>query len=194
MATFNALLETFDASLRKFNLTNYERLYAPLSDVEINDYLEQLNINNENFKLLFTWKNGYDPNQKTKVLCQVVDYGTLLSLQSIVRSLDANKSIGRWEDHFIPLITDSTGQYLLFNNNKDSSDFGKLHLYSASLLFVEEPVSYYDSIFTFIETTIEAYEVGALKYDAQEDWLNKDVYRIREIAKRINVNSEYWSL
>ncbi|OQP54575.1 hypothetical protein A4H97_21640 [Niastella yeongjuensis] len=194
MATFNALLESFDTSLRKFNLTNYERLYAPLSDGEINDYLEQLNINDEDFKLLYKWKNGYDPDQNPQVLCQLFDFGTLVSLNYIVEALEANETIGSWEDNFIPLITDSTGQYLLFNNDRNSKDYGKLHLYSASLLFVEEPVSYHDSIASFIDTTIEAYETGALRYDAHEDWLNKDVDEFRRIGKRINVNSEYWSL
>ena len=194
MNSFKLLLEKFDVTLRKYNLPNYEKLYPPLSDKEIDTRLNELGINDKNFKSLFTWKNGYDPDQNVNVLCQVFEFGALLSLDAIKDTVNANKNDARWDNQLlIPLVTDSTGQYILFNN-EPGNDYGKLYLYSASLLVAIETIGYYDSISAMIETTIEAYEQGIQKYDEVEDWLDTDIKGYRKIATKYNVHSKYWAL
>ena len=93
----------------------------------------------------------------------------------------------------IPLITDSTGEYILFNNEQ-GNDYGKLYFYSASILVAIETISCYDSIKSMIETTIEAYEQEKLKYDNGEDWLDIDVKGYWKIAAKYNHHSKFWIL
>jgi hypothetical protein len=192
MNSFKLLINRFDSILRNHNLPNYIKLYEPLSLKEIDHYFKSLNIDNEYLHNLFEWKNGYDPDQNVNMLCRIMDFGTLLSLEYISESVNINSKDRLWDTSFIPLITDSTGQYIMFNN-KQGTDYGKLHLLSSSLLFAEEPISYYDSVYTMIETTIEAYEKEVLKYDHNKDWLNMDVKKFYEIAQKINKNSKYWT-
>src|SRR5438876_662246 len=124
MNSFKLLLEKFDMTLRKYNLSNYEKLYAPLQDKEIDIRLNELYIKNEDFKTLFAWKNGYDPDHNVNILCQVFELGTLLSLDAIISTVSANKNNSRWDNQLlIPLITDSTGEYILFNNEQ-GNDYG----------------------------------------------------------------------
>jgi hypothetical protein len=193
MENIKPLLEEFDNILRINNFRNFERLYPPLPEEKIINYVKQLEINDKDFEDLYRWKNGFDPNRNIDEICQIFDFDTLLSIEWILDKVEINKGDPIWNNFFIPLITDTTGQFLLFNN-KSNGDYGKIHLYSPSLFFIDEPISYYDSISAMIETTIQAYKHGALKYDSIEDWLEEDVPKFREIAKKINKNSKYWQL
>ncbi len=193
MTLLEEMLQKLDNVLVKYNLPNYKKLYDPLATSEIDVYMQELGIINEDLRKLFTWKNGYDPNQNVNILCQIFEIGTLLTLGFIQKKININQtSIHLWNNAFVPIITDSTGQFILFNNQK-GEDYGKLFLYSASLLFVK-PVSCYDSILAMIKTTIEAYEQGALFYDVKEDWVNSDMRKYYQIASKNNRGSKLWDL
>jgi len=192
MRKMNRLISNLDSVLKEKNLSNYEKLSPPLQESEINDLLNRLNVNSNDFKMLYEWKNGFDPDEKVIGACQIFNLDTMLPLNWILKKVRINETNPIWDDSFIPLITDSTGQFLLFNN-RVGNNYGKIHLYSVSLFFIEEPISYYDSIASMIETTIEAYNAGALKYDSDEEWLDEDTMKFNQIARKINDNSNYWS-
>lgn len=136
METFNQLLQEFNSVLQKYNLPNYERLYPSLPDVEVDARLAELGIYNAEIKIFYKWENGYDIYQNIETLCQVTNFGTFLSLDNIKYNNTEARKNRVWKDWFVPLVADSTGQYLLFNN-KPGSDYGKIHLFSASLMFIE---------------------------------------------------------
>jgi hypothetical protein len=191
MDRFKLLLAQFDNTLKQFNLSNYEKLYSPLSNKEVVYQLQQLGVNNENLTSLFNWKNGYDPAKDAENLCQIFDIGTLLSIEFIIEIQKMWAGI-YWTNYFIPLITDSTGQYILYNN-KRGLNYGKLYLYSTSM-FGDELVGYYDSIYAMINTTVEAYEQNIFTYDPVRDWLDIDYNKYHSVAKKINNNSKFWKL
>jgi hypothetical protein len=192
MKTIETLLEEFDAVLRKYNLPNYSKLYPPLPEDEIIDCLNQLKLKDNDFRSLYRWKNGFDPDGKVIGACQIFIYHAPLSLDSIIRKVNSAKKTSIWKDAFIPLIADTTGDYLLFNN-QEGNDYGKIHLYSVSLFFIDEPISYYDSLGAMIETTIQSYINSAFKYNAAKQRLEVDAHKHHEIAKEINVNSKIWT-
>jgi len=192
MDSFNLLLQKFDSILKEYNINNYRKLKNPLDDKEIDSYLKELKVTDLNFKLFYSWKNGNEIDDLWNIRCQVFDFGSMITLNSIIKL--RNKPDLYWNNFFIPIIATGDGDYLLYNNNDEANDYGKLHLFSPSLLFIEEPVSYYDSIFSLLETTMEAYKRSILKYDTKENWLDIDIKKYHEVAKRINVKSKYWTL
>jgi hypothetical protein len=188
------LLEKFDLVLQKFNLPNYQRLYTPLPGEIIELKLRELNINGEDFKTFFKWKNGFDPDYDVNVRCQIFNSGAMLSLDTIIEKINIDRaSICRWNNSFIPIIFDSSDEYILYSTEQ-GKNLAQLYLHSSSLMAAIDPVSCYDSIQSMIETTIEAYENGILQYDQGEDWLNMDVDRYYEIAKKNNPESKFWFL
>ncbi len=191
MKSFNLLLKEFDLILTKYNTINYRKLKDSLPNDEVLSYLNKLKVIDSNFKSLYNWKNGNDVNDIAVMRCQIFNFGSMISLNSI--SFFMNTSELYWDPFFIPLVANGDGDYLLYNNENES-DHGKLHLFSPSLLFIEEPITYYDSISSLLETTIEAYKQSALIYDSKEDWLDIDIDKYYEIAKQINIKSKYWAL
>jgi hypothetical protein len=194
MHSIKILLEELDQILQEHNQDNYKKLKVSLPDTEINYYLKKLGINDQNFELFFEWRNGNDINEISNQHCQIFDFGSIISLESIVKLTITNtkKELNSWKSSFTPVIANGEGDFLLYNNDEKQDDYGKLHLFSASLLFIEEPISYYDSLETLIKTTIEAYKQSIFRYDPKRKWLNMDLDRYFEIAKVINNKSKYW--
>lgn len=190
MKTSSELITEFDKILKINNAVNYQKLYPPVAVEEIDYYFHELGIKDEYLRSLYSWKGGYDPDKVPGDLCQIMEFDVFLSLEAITAHVKANKTHESWDDKFIPLVTDTTGQFLLFSTEKNV-DYGKLLLYSTSLL-IQKPISFYDSVYTMIETTIEEYKQEALVYNQKEDWLDCDFKKIRTIAGKINLNSDYW--
>ena len=189
MNSFKLLLEKLDATLRRYNFDNYKKLQPPLPESEINSYLKSLGIKDENFKLLFSWKNGFDFRTEGKTRTQMFDRGALLTLEYILECKNDDKE--DWEKTYIPLISTNDGDCLLFNNKK-GKDYGKLHLYSVSALFIDNPASFYDSIYTMM--AIKAYERKILVYSSNDNWLYEDFEEFHRLAKKYNKLSDFWKL
>ncbi len=192
MRELNKLIKEFEATLKKYNLLNYEKLYNPLPEENLNNYLNQLGINDTRFKELFQWRNGFDIDINPNNICQIFEMDTFLSLETIARKMAVNENYKLWAAFFIPLMANSTGEYILFNSNFNSSSYGQLYLYSESLL-IFEPVSCYDSISSLINITIVAYKEGIFKYDPIDDWLDINILKYNELARRLNKDAKYWT-
>jgi hypothetical protein len=185
MAEIKLLLDELDIILKKYNTVEYEKLQPPLSDKEIDSYFEELGINDENLKALYQWKNG----EKEDSYCQMMMYGGLQSLQEIKRcSLLDNP----YDASLVEIISDNGEERLLFNK-KHGRHYGKLYMYSVHDLYIDFPISFFDSLDAMLRTTIEAYQVEAYRYDNARKWLNIDFDKFEIIAKEFNKNSAYWT-
>jgi hypothetical protein len=192
MNPLNVLLERFDATLIFFNPVNYNRLYDPLPSDRIKFLLNQFNCENEDIRTLFSWSGGFDPELNPNTRCMIFDFRSFLcSLDSMVYLLEDNKTDPRWEGPYLPLLRDDTGQFLIFNNGS-GKNHGKIHLYSSSLGFIDDPISYFDSIPAMIETTLLSYEQEAFVCGDTEDQLKIHRHKYAKIAKAINRKSAYW--
>ena len=69
------LLEELDSTLRKYNKIEYEKLLPPLPDNEIDNYFDELGVNDENVKALYQWKNG----EKEDSYCRMMIFGGFVS-------------------------------------------------------------------------------------------------------------------
>jgi hypothetical protein len=184
------LIAQLDATLRKHNLNNYAKLQAPLPEDEIAAYFERLGIDDADLRALYGWKNGFDFSHGIATTDKVFKFGMLRSLEQVEASLSYQMPE---EAGFIAIVSDDWGDSLSYNNHT-GPDHGKIHLFSVSLLSIDPPYSLYDSVAAMLQTTIEAYSKGALKYDEKEDWLNEDIDLYHKIAKKLNKKSEYWKL
>ncbi|OIQ97454.1 hypothetical protein GALL_204640 [mine drainage metagenome] len=185
MKTFKSLLQELDTTLRNYNIVEYNKLQPPLPDKEIDKSLKDLGIIDENVKALFQWKNG----EKEDSYCQMMECGGLLSLQEIKEDKESYLS-DCYASSFIPII--SEGEQKILFNNKSGSHYGKLYLYSVPCLYIDYPISYYDSLETMVTTIIEAYKKNAYAYNLESNWLDIDHEKFREIAKKNNKKSTYW--
>jgi hypothetical protein len=184
MQTFKLLLEELDTALRKYNMPGYEKLQPPLPDKEIDEYLRELDINDDNLKALFQWKNG----EKEDSYCQMMEYGGLQSLELIKESALTDKP---YDPLLIEIISDNGEESILFNKKK-GPHYGKLYMYSVGQLYIGHPISYFDSLETMVKTIIEAYKTETFKYDQENKWLDINFATFATIAKKINKKSAYW--
>jgi hypothetical protein len=188
MSDFKDLLIKFDSTLRKYNPKNYERLQPPLSGQEIIHFLDQLQLTDPDVKELFKWKNGVDVSKGLNKRHKIFDFGVLLPLEAIV---DSTKNYPHEKPGLIELVGDSSGDFLRFNNERDAS-YGKIYVDSVSLLSIDDPYSYYDSLSSMLKTTIEAYETAIYQYDNDKNILEVDWDRCWELSKDLNPGSNYW--
>ncbi len=189
MNSFRSVIEKFDSTLRKFNFVNYRKLQNPLPEREIDNYLKTLEVVDENLKLFFLWKNGFDFSRGISKSDQLFEFGIFLSLEDIIRGKNLN--IGPWGTNFFPIAMEFGGDALLFNNEK-GPNYGKIHLFSVSLLFIEEPISYYDSLCSMLETITEDYEQGAYIYNEAKMWIDIDFEKDNYISSNHNPQSDFW--
>jgi len=188
MESFKEILENFDKTLRTYNPNNYSILQPPLPNQEIDRLLDELRLNHPDIKELFKWKNGAATSNGLSKKDDIFGFGILFPLESI---LDWTRHYPRDNPRHITIIGDWNGDALLFNN-EEGEDYGKIHLFSVSLLSIDDPYSYYDSPYSMLETTIRAYETGIFEYIDEEARLKRDKKRFRLLAKSLNPGSSYW--
>lgn len=185
MTETKLLLAELDTVLRKYNMVEYLKLQPPLPDEEIDKYFEELGINDEELKALYQWKNG----EQADSYCELMIKGGLQSLQEIKNYLSFDNL---YDTDLLEIISDNGEEALLFNK-RQGPHYGKLYFYSISSLYIEHPISYFDSINAMLRTTIEAYKEEAYQYDDKARWLNIDRSKFATIAKKFNTNSRYWT-
>jgi hypothetical protein len=96
-----------------------------------------------------------------------------------------------YQKKWFPLFFDNTDAVILFNLEEKKKSFGGLFLYEPALKPVSNPIRIYDSIETWIQTTISCYNEGV--YVVEEDGsLSTKNDRLQEIAIGLNPNSAYW--
>lgn len=183
MQTIKTLISELDSILIKYNPLEYKKLQPPLPEEQMHKYFDELNITDKNLKALFHWKNG----EKEDSYCQMTSDGGLQSLEAIKQFKFLDKS---YAASFIEVLSDNGEQSILFNN-KPGNHYGQLYFYSTGL-YMDYPISYYDSLITMMQTIIEAYKTGVYEYNHEEKRLHIEFHNFSSIAEKINNNSTYW--
>lgn len=194
MPDIKDLIDDLDNTLRSMNLQNYNKLYAPLPYAQVGEMMSSVGWNMEEAKSLYQWKNGFDLDDRSVKFCSLFLHGTFFSLESIVRKKriqDGDKD-NNWTEDFIPFAGDISGAQLLFNNTP-GDDYGRIHLYSASELYIDEPISIYDSIGSMLRTTVEAYKRGISSFEPGNVLIEVDFDKLTELGGDLNKKSDYWN-
>ncbi len=192
MASFQSLLQVFDVTLQKYNPINYAALKPPLPKKEVEVYMESWGVKDKNLKDLLCWKNGFD--FRGRIQNCIFEWGALLSVEKMnhyIKDYDTEPEVTvDGKRIFICITENGSGDALLYSLQKEK--YGKIHLFSVALLYIQEPISYYDSLSSMIATEIEAYEKGAYKWNSENGWLDIDTTKFFSIAKALNPQSDYW--
>ncbi len=184
------LLQELDIVLRKVNNRNYLKLQAPLSESELDIMFGRLNIQDPDLRKFYQWKNGFNVRSGLGVLDQIFDFGVPMPLDVLMNSIDQGF---RDNKNLIGIVGDCSGDFLLYNR-QIGDDFGKIHIESTSLLFIDNNPVIYDSVLKLVETTLAAYKEGALYFLDNKPFLEQDLDKYGKIARVINKHSDFWFL
>lgn len=180
-------LVEFEEQLRKFNPIEYNKLQDPISDVDIEKYLQEIIFDHPEILALYHWKNGAKPNDD----CRIMIFGAFLPLENLVQKHKLDRDNSPYDKDLI-VIVDDIEEKLLINSKNSSSHFGKIYLYSVPSLYIDFPISIYDSLDTMIETNIVAYKKKIFIYNYQNATFNYDFSQYSKIAKELNRESMFW--
>lgn len=193
MMNLDYKLKEFESVLMEYTPLLYSKLLPPLENTEMERLFHHVSIDDMVLSTMYKWKNGipYDTSLPTNVF-DFCSMGVMLPLEFISKLYGEGDYRGDWEGHYFPLIGNYAGDYLLYNSDKNSDSYGMLYLYSPSLLFIDEKISYHDSIESMIQSIIECFRRGAYNYDEKRGGLDADIDLQYEIYARLNPKSSYW--
>lgn len=185
MSIIKQLLK-FDKELQLRNNTEYNKLQPPLPKIEVKEYLQQIALDKTDFLDIYSWKNGAQIQDN----CRIINYGVFLPIELLVNNeLDEDNP---YYDRDLITIVDDAEEKLLFNSKRHSLHFGKIYLFSVPLLYIDFPISIYDSLAAMVETDTLAYEMGIYRYDFERKFLHYNYNKYEKIAKEINKESMFW--
>jgi hypothetical protein len=166
-----------------------EALEASLPKNKIDSLFDELGFFDEDLYNLYSWKNGCAFGNLANPV--FIFSTTILKLEEVVKY---KKRFPDDELNFedLLLIFANEEEGLLFNCCK-GNDYGKIHLYSVPLLSIDNPVPYYDSLQSMLQTTITMYKENVLEPDVKTPFLNVDIEKSIEIYDRYNPNSRYYT-
>ena len=185
-------IEQLENCLREYCRPLYERLLPAMSQKQIDSYFKLWKVDDENLLKIFHWKNGiaYDHIYPTHSF-DYTGFGVIPTLEYIneVKTSQIDKL---WRTSLFPLILSFGGDFLLYETDKQSSNYGQLFLYSPSLGYVDYQPGYFDSIETLIDTLCENFKRGIFKYDTQNMSLEINFEMLIKTSRQFNPKSEYW--
>lgn len=188
-------IQDFDKCLKENANFLYEKLQKPREEHEIVHVLNELGIKDalatSQLIALYSWKDGIEYN--TSEYTSLYDFGSrgvLLPLK-FVTFLSAQTDIYDWPPETIPIIGDYSGDYLVFDTNKNSPGYLMLLLHSKSELSLSPMLTYFDSLLSMMDTLIACYDKEAFRY-INESGLETDFDEVIDISKKLNPRSNYW--
>ena len=188
------LMIEFEKCLDQYCNVMCNKLEPPFPVSTINQSLGKVNIDDDDLRTYYAWKNGidYDAVLATNAF-DYSSFGVMPTLEFASNvSYENNNSDHMWDSSLFPVIASFGGDFLLYNHNMEDKDYGKIFLYSTSLLCMPSEESYFDSLELMIETHIQCFKNKVFVYDSDQMFLDVDTDAYFEIAAKLNPESKYW--
>lgn len=179
-------LHQLQSQLERINAPVLKYFNPGLSEREVMTLFKATNLTaTEDLKALYQRRNG--------MAYQNIPSGKLsFGVNGGFFPLDT--SIEMYQQHFreqfpffFPIFWDDS---FLISLDSKSADYGKVFIYSPSLLILE-PQSCFDSLAGMIKTFSKCFETGIFGYD-DEEFFTSTGDRYWDVMKKMNPNSEYW--
>lgn len=194
MSDLKNLLFEFEQTLKENNTELLKMLQIGLTNDEISQLLFKIEgLSDEKLHVLYNWRNGikYD-SEWTVGEFYFFSLGVMLSLEDVIQHINyLQESINTGSKFLLPLFASGNGDYVLYQADIKSKDFGCLFLHAPMLTLSEKPVSIYDSLETLLKTVIECYKQGAYRI-GDDGTLNVDYNIEQQVSRSINKNAEFW--
>ncbi|MET6997059.1 SMI1/KNR4 family protein [Chitinophaga defluvii] len=190
---FKEILFDFEECL-KHNLNDVYNLLQPgISYSKISSSLNDIGIVNNKLIELYQWHNGINYNGETPVSRgNFFSNGQMLPLERALIHYDTHVSIKLWKNEYFPIFSNNSGDYILYDTNRDSSTFGMLLLFAPTVLLTPVPQTIYDSIESVFTTILACFRDGIYKYDKMNKELEIDFDLEGEISSKTNPRSDFW--
>jgi len=189
----NSILQRNDAPVLKYLLEGLKREY-------ITDRIKKIDlIFPEELFDLYSWRNGTKWEKGIKLGSLWFFPGALFfSLEMAIEIYSARITKDKyWKNKMFPVFGSGGGEFYLIDLDINSPGYKKIFYYCLNETDFEVIVSYFDSLEAGLMTILECYNEGAyyLESDDENDqMLNSHSAIERKISRRLNPNSEYWTL
>jgi hypothetical protein len=185
---FENILKEFDTVLKQYNLTSYSKLQPPLSNEDRGAIFNSLEIIDNDIQSLYKWKNGVVDDTSAPILSFEC---SMLSLESLIGYNKEGYLINEINTPGLLMLFDNQEDGFLFNTNA-GEDYGRIHLYCVSLLSIQNPRPYFDSLSSMLLTTIEQYQRKGLLFDETNNILSRDIDISVEVYNKYNPISNHY--
>lgn len=145
---------------------------------------------------LFMWKNGIDSAllfSEEGYKFELTSFGNFFELRGLLSHhfLEIKTKNIPYDNKYFAIFFTASGDRILVDIDSKSNTYSRLFIYAPSVTLSYEPMQIFDSLELMLDTIIECYEKGA--YSVLDGILNVDYDLESSIAKRININSEFWN-
>jgi hypothetical protein len=190
----NLLIE-FEHTLKENNAESLKAFQSGLTNDEISYWLSKIEVlSDEKLHTLYSWHNGikYDSGWTVGEF-NFFSLGVMLSLEDVIHHANILKeSISIESKLLLPLFASGNGDYVLYQADIKSNDFGILFLHAPMLTLSERPVSIYDSLEALLKTVIESYKQGAYRIGG-DGQLSVDYELEQQVSRTINKDADFWN-
>lgn len=191
MKSIDLYIVKLDNCLQKYCKPLYDEFLEPLGDASIKSILDKWNMNDPLLFSIYRWKGGmeYDGTGNADSLSFNL-IGTIPSLKYAEQVLAEGQKHMGWRATQFPLICSFSGDFVLYETDKNRSDYQCLYLVSPTMGYVDIQPKYFDSVFSMIDTIVLNFETGVFRY---EDMYLEVDYDLNEInSADMNPDSDYW--
>jgi hypothetical protein len=157
----------------------------------------EFHINKVNLKLpnevveLYSWRNGTKGETNNE---QLFTLGEFFSLQEAIETYKYFVENNYWKKSLFPLFGAGNSEFFLIDCEATSNQYKMILFFSLTNYVAQQPLSYFDSLFTLISTVTDCYNSKAYSFDNGNFFVVKDPSKELEICKKHNPRSDYWKI
>ncbi|MBV8255086.1 MAG: hypothetical protein JO154_20965 [Chitinophaga sp.] len=180
-------LHRFDTFLKTECTYVYDYYDAPLSDDMILEMLGELEISDNNFFSLYSWKNGISVEKLDySVDLSILPWGNLLSLKDALDVEIDNRGNNYWKFSLKPIFANFEGEHYLVETEETSEFYGVIYFYSPNLAYAVNPIPYFDNLESMLSSIMRFFEMKAQWYDIKKERLVFDFDKLDQIREELN--------
>lgn len=144
----------------------FSQLQDGISRAEIDEMKKDLNLAfPPEVYGLFEWKNGLTDSSDITIGESVLfRWGAMMPFDHFVEVYHASQNAKSYAPHYFPIFTNSGGDYILINCNKDDAFYGYLYWHSPALYGTELDARY-TSLSALLECVLECFEAGGYYFE-----------------------------
>lgn len=184
------ILKDFEKCLKNIDAPVIKTFHNGLDFDQIDSLLP---IRNTKLQALYSWKNGVKEDGELIIgKFDFFSFGYLRPLHVVIQSIsDLIKHTSIDNLLLLPIITNGSGDYILYDSDMSSNTFDRLLIYAPSLTLSPTPVPIYESLENCFTSIIECYSKEIYKYNSK-GFLEIDYELEQIISAKHNPSIDYW--
>jgi hypothetical protein len=187
------LLNNLERTLKEINAPVLD-LLIPGENRVVND-MPKLTFPPE-MEILYAWKNGTNIQTKPplgKIWLFYLGIFLEFSIAKEVYELNC-KELPAWDKSKFPLFESGGGEFYLLECDMESSEYGMIFFHSIGDIDIDVIISKFDSIESWVKTTLECYTSGCYWIDKENSFFKCDLRKELLIGIKHNPKSKFWKM